>query len=98
MTSGTPQPSAARPVLQRWLAGAPDTHPVRILEAGTGTNPAVPMGLDALETLSHRGQLPELRDLPAPARVVGGPGIKCGRHRPPTAAWGWQVVRTTDVP
>ncbi|MFJ2651861.1 hypothetical protein ACIO1C_34695 [Streptomyces sp. NPDC087420] len=53
MTSGTSQaPSAARPVLQRWLTGAPGTHPVRVLEAETGTNPAVPMGLDALETMA----------------------------------------------
>ncbi|MEV8544382.1 hypothetical protein [Streptomyces sp. NPDC051572] len=52
MTSANPQPSAARPVLRRWLTGATDIHPVRILEATTGTNPAVPMGLDALEAMA----------------------------------------------
>ncbi|WP_406117604.1 hypothetical protein [Streptomyces sp. NBC_00989] len=53
MTSGTSQlPSAGRPVLQRWLTDAPDTHPVRVLEAKTETNPAVPMGLDALEMMA----------------------------------------------
>ncbi|MEU6350125.1 hypothetical protein ABZ896_12440 [Streptomyces sp. NPDC047072] len=52
MTSGTPQPPGARPVLHRWLTSATDTHPVRLLEAAAGTKPAVLMGLDALETMA----------------------------------------------
>ncbi|MFF7889312.1 hypothetical protein ACH40F_52355 [Streptomyces sp. NPDC020794] len=34
-----------------------------------------------LKELPHRGQLPEFRDLPAPARVAGGRAVECGRHR-----------------
>ncbi|MGW2748826.1 hypothetical protein [Streptomyces sp. NPDC001450] len=52
MTSGTSQPSAARTVLQRWLTDASHTHPVRVMEAAAGTNPAVLVGLDALETMA----------------------------------------------
>ena len=52
MTSGTPQPPAARPVLQRWLTGAAPTHPVRVMEAAAGTNPDVLAGLDALEAMA----------------------------------------------
>lgn len=52
MTSDTSQPSAARPVLQRWLTGASHTHPVRVMEAAAGTNLAVLVGLDALETMA----------------------------------------------
>ncbi|MFI2437146.1 hypothetical protein [Streptomyces sp. NPDC018693] len=51
MTSDTSQP-AARPVLQRWLTGASHTHPVRVMEAAAGTNSAVLVGLDALETMA----------------------------------------------
>ncbi|MFE9459486.1 hypothetical protein [Streptomyces californicus] len=51
MTSGTAQLSGARPVPERWLTGAPLTHPVRVMEVAAGTNPSVLAGLDALETM-----------------------------------------------
>ncbi|MFD9114979.1 hypothetical protein [Streptomyces bottropensis] len=63
MTSDTSQPSAARPVLQRWLTGASHTHPVRVMEAAAETNPAVLVGLDALETMAA----------PLDTRAVGDP-------------------------
>ncbi|MFJ3309464.1 hypothetical protein ACIPSA_41745 [Streptomyces sp. NPDC086549] len=52
MTSDASQPSAARPVLQRWLTDASHTHPVRVMEVAAGTNLAVLVGLDALETMA----------------------------------------------